>query len=92
MLQVTDNAASAFKGILDRDDVEGTAIRITMSPSEKPGGGEIALMAVQQPHVGDVETKATGVQVLVAAELADQLDDKVLDTQPDGTTFTIREQ
>jgi Fe-S cluster assembly iron-binding protein IscA len=94
MLQVTDRAASVFRDMLDRDDVPGTAIRLALEPSAEPGSREIAFVAVDGPKVGDVETKASGVKVVVAPELVDQLDDKVLDAEktPQGPNFTMFEQ
>lgn len=91
MLLVTDSAASEMRAILDRDDVEGSAIRLTR---EQRGGGEagISLMAVEQPRPGDVEAEAKDVDILVGSELADELDDKLLDSAPGGQGFMITPQ
>jgi Fe-S cluster assembly iron-binding protein IscA len=94
MLQVTDRAASVFRSMLDREDVPGTAIRLTLESSAEPGTREIAFVAVDGPKVGDVETKATGVKVVVAPELVDQLDDAVLDAEEssEGPSFKMLKQ
>ena len=42
MLQVTDTAATIFRGILAQDDVDGSAIRIAATPTAEPGKAEIA--------------------------------------------------
>jgi Fe-S cluster assembly iron-binding protein IscA len=94
MLQVTDRAATAFRSMLDRDDVPGTAIRVTLESSAEPGTREIAFLAVDGPKVGDVETKASGVKVVVAPELVDELDDVVLDAEEssEGPSFKMSKQ
>jgi Fe-S cluster assembly iron-binding protein IscA len=94
MLQVTDRAASVFRSMLDRDDVPGTAIRLTLESSAEPGSREIAFVAVDGPKAGDVETEATGVKVVVAPELVDQLDDAVLDAEDsyEGPSFKMFKQ
>jgi Fe-S cluster assembly iron-binding protein IscA len=91
MLLVTDSAASEMREILDRDDVQGSAIRLTLAPTEG-GAAEISLVAVQQPRPGDVEAEAKDVDILVGSELVDELDDKVLDSRPDGQGFSITPQ
>jgi Fe-S cluster assembly iron-binding protein IscA len=95
MLQVTDSAATIFRGILDQDDVDGSAIRLAATPSPEPGRAEISFLAVEGPHVGDVEVPAAGVQVYVEPKLADELDDAVLDAQPTqggGASFSLVKQ
>ena len=91
MLLVTDNAASEMREILDRDDVHGSAIRLTREELADGATG-ISLMAVEQPRPGDVEAEAKDVDILVGSELARELDDKLLDSRPDGQGFTITPQ
>jgi len=91
MLLVTDSAASEMREILDRDDVQGSAIRLTRE-TRPDGAGEISLVAIEQPGPGDVEAQAKDVDILVGSELADELDDKVLDSRPGGQGFTIAQQ
>jgi hypothetical protein len=52
----------------------------------------MSLVAVEQPRPGDVEAQAKDVDILVGSELADELDDKVLDSRLDGQGFTIAQQ
>jgi Fe-S cluster assembly iron-binding protein IscA len=93
MLQVTESAVSAFRRILDRDDVEGDAIRIapTMQGDGQVG---ITLQAVDQPAPEDAPTAAEGLTIVVAPELAPSLDDAVLDADntEDGAEFFLRAQ
>jgi Fe-S cluster assembly iron-binding protein IscA len=84
MLQVTDAAVSVFKEILDREDVNGTAIRLA-AVEQPTGGSEIALQAVDGPREGDAPTEAKGIDVFVAANLAAPLDTAVLDTEATDT-------
>jgi Fe-S cluster assembly iron-binding protein IscA len=91
VLLVTDSAASEMREILDRDDVHGSAIRLTRE-TRPDGAGEISLVAVEQPRPGDVEAQAKDVDILVGSELAEELDDKVLDSRPGGQGFTIAQQ
>jgi hypothetical protein len=49
-------------------------------------------MAVEQPRPGDVEAEAKDVDILVGSELADELDDKLLDSAPGGQGFMITPQ
>ncbi len=95
MLQVTDSAATVFRVILSQGDVEGSAIRLAAMPTEEPGRAEISFLAVDGPHAGDVEVPAPGVQVYVEPELANELDDAVLDaeaTQDGAASFSLARQ
>lgn len=80
MLQVTESAAFAFRTILQREDVPGNAIRLAPT-MENDGQIGIALQAVDQPGPDDAVTSAEGVEVVVAPELAQALDDSVLDAK-----------
>ena len=93
MLQITDTAASAFRDILDREEVRGQAIRL-VPERRSDGEGGISLEAINEPSPADAEAQAQGVRVVVAQELAPTLDDAVLDAKPteQGTEFFIRSQ
>ena len=93
MLQITDSAASAFRDILEREEVRGQAIRL-VPERRSDGEGGISLEAIDQPAPADAEAEAEGVRVVVAQELASTLDDAVLDAKPteQGTEFFIRSQ
>lgn len=83
MLLVTDQAAAMFRDILARNDVEGNAIRLTPEVGED-GSTRIAIMAIEGPKETDAPTKADGVDVFVAPELASDLDHSILDTEGDA--------
>jgi Fe-S cluster assembly iron-binding protein IscA len=93
MLQVTNNAASAFRSFLERPDVPGTAIRIVPSTQ---GDGEVGITmeAVELASPEDAITDSEGVQVVVAPELAQSLAESVLDVRETerGGEFFIRSQ
>jgi Fe-S cluster assembly iron-binding protein IscA len=93
MLQITDTAASAFRDILERKDVPGTAIRLVPEMTDEDQGN-IALQAIEQPAPSDSHAQAEGVEVVVAPELADKLDDAILDAKvtAQGPEFFIRRQ
>jgi Fe-S cluster assembly iron-binding protein IscA len=95
MLQVSDTAAIAFREFLDRDDVPGTAIRLepAAGPSED-SSAEIRMSAVDAPTKGDVRAAATGVDIFVAPELSEPLDDAILDAEvtPQGAQLVLRKK
>jgi Fe-S cluster assembly iron-binding protein IscA len=93
MLQVTNNAASAFRAFLDRPDVPGTAIRI-MPSTQGDGQVGITMEAVEQTSPEDALTDSEGVEVVVAPELARSLSESVLDVRETerGGEFFIRSQ
>lgn len=93
MLQVTDSASTAFRQLLNQEDVPGTAIRIAPTVRQDGQSG-ITLQAIDQPAPEDQATTAKDVQVVVAPELAPSLDDAVLDARPtdEGAEFYLRPQ
>jgi Fe-S cluster assembly iron-binding protein IscA len=80
MLQVTDTAASVFRQILELDHVAGNAIRLVPA-SQADGQGGITVQPIEKPDPADKATKAKGVEVVVAPELAPTLDDAILDAR-----------
>ncbi|HSJ50782.1 MAG TPA: hypothetical protein VLA90_05780 [Actinomycetota bacterium] len=94
MLQVTQSAAFAFRTILQREDVPGSAIRLAPA-MEREGEVGIRLQAVDRPAPEDAETDAEGVDVVVAPELAEALQDSILDARQSDqgmTEFFLRSQ
>lgn len=93
MLQVTDSAATAFRNLLNQEDVPGTAIRLAPT-MQQDGQSGITLQAIDQPAPEDQATDAKDVQVVVAPELAPSLDEAVLDARPtdQGAEFYLRPQ
>jgi len=84
MLQITETAASVFRDLLAKEDVPGTAIRLAPEIQEDGRGG-ISLQAIDQPAPTDAPAQAPGVQVVVAAELAESLEDAILDARETET-------
>jgi Fe-S cluster assembly iron-binding protein IscA len=93
MLQVTEAAASILRQAIERPEVPGTAIRI--QPVQTPAGEpSISFQPVTSPNEGDAEGQAPGLDVFVAPELSDPLDQAVLDTRQtqEGTELFVRPQ
>ena len=84
MLEVTQAASSAFRTFLDRNDVEGTAIKLVAEHSADGETG-IGVEPIDQPGPKDVATRSTGVVVVLAPEIAPSLDDAVLDARQTDT-------
>lgn len=84
MLQITETAASVFRDILAKEDVQGTAIRLAPEIQEDGRGG-ISLQAIDRPAPSDAPAQARGVHVVVAAELAESLEDAILDARQTET-------
>jgi len=83
MLEVTEATVSLLQRLLDQDANMATGIRI--EPGHN-GQGEalITFRPVSRPHLGDVHTLATNLDVFVAPELADTLASYVLDVAKPG--------
>jgi Fe-S cluster assembly iron-binding protein IscA len=93
MLQVTEAAASILRQAIEHPEVPGTAIRI--QPVQTPAGEpSIGFQPVIGPNEGDAEGQAPGLDVFVAPELSDPLDQAVLDTRQtqEGTELFVRPQ
>jgi Fe-S cluster assembly iron-binding protein IscA len=93
MLQVTDAAVSVFQQYLEHPDVSGSAIRI--EPREAAGGAVgIGFQPVEGAGESDAETEAPGIEVFVAPELAQPLEDVVLDARSSegGAELFLRPQ
>jgi Fe-S cluster assembly iron-binding protein IscA len=93
MLQVTEAAASVLREVVEPPEVPGTAVRIQpiQTPAGKPA---ISFQPVTGPQQGDAEGEAQGLDVFVAPELSESLDEAVLDAQqtPEGTELFLRPQ
>jgi Fe-S cluster assembly iron-binding protein IscA len=93
VLQVTEAAVSVLRQVIERPEVPQTAIRI--QPVQTPAGeAAISFQPVTSPNEGDVEGKAPGLDVFVAPELSDPLDEAVLDAREtqEGTELFVRSQ
>jgi hypothetical protein len=93
MLQVTEAAASVLRQAVEPPEVPGTAVRIqpVQTPAGEPG---IGFQPVSGPSQGDAEGQAPGLDVFVAPELSDPLDEAVLDAHQtqEGTELFLRPQ
>lgn len=93
MLQVTEDAAAAFKLIADHAQMDGETFRVERSPgSTDEDGGTLRVQPVASPQAGDVPAEAPGIDVYVAPDLADSLSDAVIDARltSGGTELTLR--
>lgn len=84
MLEVTQKASDAFRTFLDRDDVQGNAIKLVAERGDDGQTG-IGVEPIEQPGPNDVATSSPGVKVVLAADLAPVLEDAVLDARETDT-------
>ena len=93
MLQVTEAAASILRQVVEAPEVPGSAVRI--QPVQTPAGDSaISFQPVAGRTEGDAEGNATGLDVFVAPELSDPLDQAVLDAREtqEGAELFLRPQ
>lgn len=93
MLQVTEAAASVLRQTVEAPEAPGSAVRI--HPVQTPGGETgISFEPVSTAKEGDTEGQAPGLDVFVAPELADPLDEAVLDARQtqEGAELFLRPQ
>ena len=93
MLHVTDSAASAVKALLQREEVQGSAIRLAANPLPDGNTG-ITFQAVDRPGPDDAKSAASDLDVFVSPELVPALDTAVLDARDtsEGTELFLRPQ
>ena len=93
MLQVTDDAAAAFKLIADHAQIQGETFRVERSPGTNDEDGRtIRVQPVESAQPGDVAAEAPGIDVYVAPDLADALGESVIDARMTsaGAELTLR--
>lgn len=93
MLQVTDAAVTVFKKVLEHGDHEGDGIRLV--PNQQPDGRmTVGVEMIEEPAPSDEPTAASGITIVVAPDLAPDLEDAVLDAQetPTGADLFVRPQ
>ena len=93
MLQVTEAAASILRQAVEAPEGPGAAVRI--EPVQTPvGDPAISFQPVGGPTEGDTEGDAPGLDVFVAPELSDPLDEAVLDAREtqEGAELFLRPQ
>jgi Fe-S cluster assembly iron-binding protein IscA len=80
MLQITQTAETVFRRILDQPNVDAHAIRLVRGG--EPGGDvRISVEAIDQPAPTDEPVEAEGLTVVMAPDLASELDEAVLDAR-----------
>ena len=96
MLAMTDTAAEAIRGIVAAPGVpDGAGLRITQAipgPDHAPGALEVTI--AELPQDADQVVDEEGARVFLDPAVIEQLDDKLLDAQLDGTRvgFLLTEQ
>ncbi len=84
MLQVTDAAVSVFKKVLEERQHPGEGIRLV--PNQQPDGRTtVGVEMIREPGPNDEPTEAHGLTVVVASDLAPDLENAVLDAKETGS-------
>ena len=94
MLTITADAGQALDAVVSAGDAqEGAGVRISQGLGAD-GQPSIGLSLVEGPAPGDEVVDDTSVPVFLAPEVADLLDDKVLDARLEGDqiAFEIGQQ
>lgn len=93
MLTVTDQAATAIKGLIQQSEVPDGGLRIYAEPLEGDQAS-LELALTPQPGPGDQVMESEGALIYLETNAAAFLDDKVLDAAPegDGVRFSINQQ
>jgi Fe-S cluster assembly iron-binding protein IscA len=84
MLQVTDRAVSVFKQVLEKGDHEGEGIRLVHN-QQADGRVTVGIEMIQEPAPSDEAAQARGLTIVVAKDLAPELEDAVLDAEETST-------
>jgi Fe-S cluster assembly iron-binding protein IscA len=84
MLQVTDAAVSVLKKVLDQDERRGGGIRLVPNP-QPDGRTSVGVEPIREPGPNDEPTEARGLTVVVARDLAPELENAILDAEDTGT-------
>ena len=97
MLAMTDDAAEAIEGVLTAPGVpDGAGVRITPATSTVSTAEDLRVVMAREPEDTDevLEEPAARVRVFIADEVAEFLDDKLLDAQlvEDRVRFSLQEQ
>jgi Fe-S cluster assembly iron-binding protein IscA len=84
MLQVTDAAVSAFKKVLEHDERGGGGIRLVPNP-QPDGRTSVGVEPIREPGPNDEPAQARGLTIVVARDLAPELEDAILDAEETAT-------
>jgi iron-sulfur cluster assembly protein len=94
VLTITANADQALEAVVSTEDApEGAGVRISQAVGAD-GQPAMGMSLAPAPEQGDQVVEDASVPVFLAPEVADVLDDKVLDAQVEGdrVAFQIAEQ
>jgi Fe-S cluster assembly iron-binding protein IscA len=90
VLTITENAEQALDAVVAAENApEGAGVRISQGIGAD-GQPAIGLALAPAPEPGDAVVDDANVPVFVAAEVADLLDDKILDAQVQGEQIAFR--
>jgi Fe-S cluster assembly iron-binding protein IscA len=94
MLQVSSRAASALAGVRTQQGLgDHVGVRIYSSPStDGSTAASIQLGFAEEPLTGDQIAETEGTLVFVAPEVADALDEALLDTAEDSGELILTRQ
>jgi iron-sulfur cluster assembly protein len=94
LLTITENAEQALDAVAAAGNVpDGAGVRISQGVGAD-GQPAVGLALVAAPEPGDAVVEEANVPVFVAADVADLLEDKVLDAELQGEqiAFSITQQ
>jgi iron-sulfur cluster assembly protein len=90
VLTITENAEHALDAVVAAENApEGAGMRISQGVGAD-GQPAVGLALVPAPEPGDAVVEDAKVPVFVAADVADLLDDKILDAQLEGDLIAFR--
>jgi iron-sulfur cluster assembly protein len=93
MLTVSPAASEAIRGLVSSSELpEGAGVRIASSPDAPPGSLQMSLS--DEPLADDQVVEQEGASVFLGSDVAELLDDKVLDAyiEDDQVGFAIVNQ
>jgi Fe-S cluster assembly iron-binding protein IscA len=90
MLALTEHAAVAIRNLVDSAELPDGGLRIE-SPNVNGAGPVYEALVAPEPGPADTVVEAGGVQLFLAPEAVERLEDKLLDVRvyPDKVLFTI---
>lgn len=93
MLQVTDKAVSVFKQVLEKGAPEADGIRLVQN-QQPDGRVTVGIEMIDKPEPSDEAAQARGLTIVVAKDLAPDLENAVLDAEetPTGADLFVRPQ
>jgi Fe-S cluster assembly iron-binding protein IscA len=94
LLTITENAEQAIDAVAAAENApEGAGVRISQGVGAN-GQPAVGLALVPGPQPGDAVVENAGTPVFLAADVADLLDDKILDAEIEGDqiAFSVAEQ